>query len=164
VGFAAIENLGDYVERSAQLIPAKNWAPRASPPGSLGGKRFSFAGMAGPNSHGAGRRRATIRRLLALSSHDLQRHPALRSSDTRSASAALQNILVSIQLSVSNRHEPAHATLRNPGGRTANTIFATCAPHLSSASLRSARNWWRWYTAATPEMVPDWWLRILSAT
>ena len=24
------------------------------------------------------------------------------------------------------------------------------------ASLRSARNSWRWYTAATPEIVPDW--------
>ena len=35
---------------------------------------------------------------------------------------------------------------------------------LSRASLRSARNWCRWYTAATPEIVPDWWLRILSAT
>jgi hypothetical protein len=39
----------------------------------------------------------------------------------------------------------------------------TWAPQQSSAFLRSARNSCR-CTAATPEIVPAWWLRILSAT
>jgi hypothetical protein len=59
----------------------------------------------------------------------------------------------------------AHATrLELCSEKSRGRICAICAPHFSIASLRSAMNWCRWYTAATPEIVPDWWLRILSAT
>src|SRR5271166_6526494 len=64
------------------------------------------------------------------------------------------------------RGRPGHATLRIMfrSLEASVRILRTCAPHRSSASLRSARKSWRWYTAATPEIVPAWWLRILSAT
>src|SRR6266481_740591 len=65
------------------------------------------------------------------------------------------------------RFNPSHATLRimfRQSLEASVRILRTCVPHRSSASLRSERKSWRWYTAATPQIVPAWWLRILSAT
>jgi hypothetical protein len=59
-----------------------------------------------------------------------------------------------------------HATLRSSPRNSSEAwakMSAMWAPHRSSASFRSEKNSWRWYTAATPEIVPDWWFRILSA-
>ncbi len=59
--------------------------------------------------------------------------------------------------SAQTRRSASYATLRIMLRRSLEAsvrILRTCAPHRSRASLRSARKSWRWYTAATPEIVP----------
>jgi hypothetical protein len=51
---------------------------------------------------------------------------------------------------------PRHATCLRLRRCSILTIFETCSPQRSRASRRSARNSCRWYTAATPEIVPLW--------
>ncbi len=61
------------------------------------------------------------------------------------------------------RGRPGHATLRIMfrSLEASVRILWTCAPHCSRASLRApSRKSCRWYTAATPEIVPDWWLEF----
>jgi hypothetical protein len=133
------------------ILPPPSWST-AAVGGADGPDQSAFRGCTGSFRSKIGAEHRPVPKEGA------QRRPCSRTATGGEAACAFRHPLGDLAVPGLGIEamRPRHATCLRLRRCSILTIFETCSPQRSRASRRSARNSCRWYTAATPEIVPLW--------